>query len=51
MVSFLAKWAIFNTKCRSMRIKVFNLMLIEELLNGNFGPIKFGLIDKELIID
>lgn len=41
---------ILNSESRSMRIRVFDLMLIEKLFDGNFRSVEFGLVDEKFIL-
>lgn len=46
IVWLFTEGTVFNSDGRSMGISVFDLMLIEKLLDGNFRSVEFGLVDK-----
>lgn len=51
VMEFFTEGTVFNSECRSMRISVFDLMLIEELFDRYFRPVEFGLIDEKFVFE
>lgn len=51
IVWLFTKGTVLDSDGRSMRISVFNLMLIEKLLDGNFGSVEFGLVDEQFVFE
>lgn len=51
IVWLFTEGTVFNSYGRSMGISVFDLMLIEKLLDGNFRSVEFGLVDKQFIFE
>lgn len=51
IVWLFTKRTVLNSNGRSMRISVFDLMLIEKLLDRNFGSVEFGLVDEQFVFE